>query len=89
MNVKLVAPLAGVTVTLDVPAEPTDGVIVPPWLPSLMVTVCEPLNVAPDKVTVKFVDATFTVPLDGPLTDRLGLLVPPPQLVNPLGAVAA
>jgi hypothetical protein len=69
VNVNDVLPFAGVTVTDEVPDDPTLGVIVPPWEPSEMVTVLLPLNVPDEMVTVKVEDALSSYPVLGPLTE--------------------
>jgi hypothetical protein len=68
VKAKLLVPFAGVTVTDDVPGEPTLGVIVPPCDPSEIVIVMLPLKLPLDLVTVKLVDALKMYPLLGPLT---------------------
>jgi hypothetical protein len=62
-------PFVGVTVTEDVPGDPTLGVIVPPCEPSEIVIVWLPLNVPEDLVTVKLDDGLRSGPLLGPLTE--------------------
>lgn len=62
MKVKLLLPFVGVTVTELAPDEPTDGVIVPPWPPSLIVIVCDPLKVPLPSATVNAIDGEPMTP---------------------------
>jgi hypothetical protein len=70
VKVNELEPFVGVTVTDEVPGEPTFGVMVPPSEPSAIVIVWEPLKVPLPFVTVKLAPGMKTYPLPGPLTKK-------------------